>query len=184
MQKYFKEEYFLQAKRQRNKSLIIYFTTLAVYLAISAIVLVIYRNQPYKSDKILLIKIVNGIFAGLYVIFSFIYLKIPFKRVNKYYKMCFGLVEGLKTTSIGSFVEENPDLYYKDGVDMKTLIFLEWSEKKQDYYERRVLIFYEKPTPQIPSGAEVKYITKGNVLLEYEIIKGDTQGESNIDGNW
>ncbi len=173
MQKYYTDEIFIQAKKQRNVNLIIYFSVFAVYLAVSAVLFAFYRVQPYNDEKILTIKILNGIWAGIFVIFSFVFLGIPYKRVNKFYKMCLAIKDGVKTTSVGNFLECNDELRSKDGVDMKALVFLEWSDKKQDYYERQVLVFYEKPFPEIPQGADVKYITKGNVLVEYEILEGE-----------
>ena len=59
----------------------------------------------------------------------------------------------------------------KDGVDFKSLIFLEWNKYKKDYFERKVLVFNEKPFPEIPDGATVTFITQGNVLISYEITE-------------
>ena len=58
----------------------------------------------------------------------------------------------------------------KDGVDMKSLIFIEWNKYKNDYFERKVLVFYEKPFPEFAEKATVRYVTQGNVLISYEIL--------------
>ena len=41
---------------------------------------------------------------------------------------------------------------------------------KNDFFERKVLVFYEKDFPEIPEGANVRYVTQGNVLISYEIL--------------
>lgn len=53
---------------------------------------------------------------------------------------------------------------------MKSLVFLEWNKYKKGYYERKVLVFYEKEFPEIPEGSGVRFITQGNVLVSYEIL--------------
>ncbi len=171
MENYFKEEHLTEIKKQRTKTLIIYFVVLAIYLAFCASNLVIFIFQPYGSKYLTLIKIVNGVGTAIFIVFSFIYLAIPFKRVNKYYKMCISLLTGLQTTSVCHFVENTDELTEKDGVDMKSITLLEWSEKKKDYFERKVLVFYDRPFPEIPEKAKLKIITVGNLLLKYEIIQ-------------
>ena len=77
---------------------------------------------------------------------------------------------GLKETSTGNFLEYDEEIQDKDGVDFKSLVFIEWNKYKKDFFERKVLVFYEKPFPEIPEKANVRYITQGNVLISYEIL--------------
>ena len=77
---------------------------------------------------------------------------------------------GLKETFIGSFFEYDERIQQKDGVDFKALIFLEWNKYKQDFYERKVLVPFEKEFPKFSENQNVKYITQGNVLYSYEIL--------------
>jgi hypothetical protein len=65
---------------------------------------------------------------------------------------------------------------------MKSITCLEWNERKNDYFERKVLVFYDRPFPQIPEKAKLKIITVGNLLLKYEIQQGEDY-ESNSNGN-
>ena len=58
-----------------------------------------------------------------------------------------------------------------DGVECKTIIFLEWNEYKKIYFERKVLVFYEKEFPQIPENAFVKMVTQGNFLISFEVLE-------------
>ena len=70
----------------------------------------------------------------------------------------------------GKRIEELRKVMDKDGVDFKSLVFIEWNKYKIDFFERKVLVFYEKPFPEIPVEANVSYITQGNVLISYEIL--------------
>ena len=163
------------ARKQKKKVLTAYFIILGVYLAASAAFFIYYLTLPYSgyrdtSDMISRIKWGHYSLTALFVVFSFIYLGIPFKRVRRYYKMCLHLSTGLKETSVGNFLEYDETIQDKDGVDFKSLVFIEWNKYKQDFFERKVLVFYEKPFPEIPEKANVSYITQGNVLVSYEIL--------------
>jgi hypothetical protein len=92
-----------------------------------------------------------------------------FRRVNRYYRLTHNLNTGLRETSIGSFFEYDESIQDKDGVDCKSLIFVEWNKYKNDFYERKVLVLYEKPFPEFKEKQTVKYVTQGNVLISYEI---------------
>ena len=37
------------------------------------------------------------------------------------------------------------------------------------FFERKVLVLYEKPFPELQEKQTVKYVTQGNVLISYEI---------------
>ena len=77
---------------------------------------------------------------------------------------------GIKEKFTGSFIEYDETIIEKDGVEFKSLVFLEWNKYKNDFFERKVYVFSEKPLPQIEVGKNVKYITQSNVLLGYEIL--------------
>ena len=81
------------------------------------------------------------------------------------------MATGLRETTVAGFFEVDNSIQDKDGVDMKALIFLEWNKYKEEYYERKVLIFADQPVPEIPETARVKFVTQGNVLIEYEIVE-------------
>ena len=170
MTEYFKSEYYEQAKRQRKKVLAIYFIVFAVYLAASGVLLGYYVTLTYQSPKITVVKLIEYPLTAVFIVFSFIYLGIAVRRVNKFYAMCVNIITGLKETSEANFFEYDETLTEKDGVDMKSLVFLEWNKYKKGYYERKVLVFYEKEFPEIPEGSGVRFITQGNVLVSYEIL--------------
>lgn len=171
MIKYFTKDEFNAAKAQRNKTLAIFLAITGVFAAGFITLFIIYFGMPFKSPEITKLKIINHSIAAVYVVFSFIYLGIPYKRVRRYYKFTYNLFYGLKETSTAVFLENNDELHDKDGVDCKSLVFLEWNKYKKEYYERQVLVFYEKPFPDIPEKAEVRFVTQGNFLIEYELIE-------------
>ena len=167
---YFTESEFYSTKKQRRNMLIIYFVVLGVYLVLSVGIFLWYRTLPYASPKITTVKLIHYPLTFLMVAFSLLYFGIPYKRVNRYYRMTGNLMTGHRETSTGSFFEYDETLQDKDGVDFKSLVFLEWNKYKNDFFERKVLVFYEKDFPEIPEGANVRYVTQGNVLISYEIL--------------
>ncbi len=167
---YFDPDEIQRVKKQRKIILGIFFAVLGVYLAFSAGMLAWYLTLPYKSPKITVVKAIHYSVSGLFIIFLFIYMGIVFKRVNKFYKVCVHLATGIRETYTGSFLEYDETLEVKDGVDYKSLVFIEWNKYKNDFFERKVLVFDEKPFPEIPEKANVRFVTQGNVLINYEIL--------------
>lgn len=170
MTDYFIPEYLESAKKQKKKTLAVYFAVLGIYLAASVADYIWYFGLPYKSPTITGVKWLQYSITAVFVIFSFIYLGIVYKRVRRYYKQCYNMQTGLKETSTGNFLEYDEEIQDKDGVDFKSLVFIEWNKYKKDFFERKVLVFYEKPFPEIPEKANVRYVTQGNVLISYEIL--------------
>ena len=182
---YFTDDIHEKAERQRKKCLFIYLIILGAYLISSGCILAWYMTLPYMSPKISTVKWVQYPLTVVFVILSFIYLAIPYKRVNKYCKLCRQLKTGLREKFTGRFFEYSEGLESKDGVDCKSLIFIEWNKYKNTSFERKVLVFYELPFPQIPIDATLSYVTQGNVLIEYEILElpEEQSNESNSDSN-
>ena len=173
---YFKESYFTEAQKQRKRVLIWFYVVIGVYAFISLGLFLWYRTLPYHSDVINAVKFIHYSLSALFVVFVFIYMGIPFKRVNRYYRLTRNMCAGIKETSTGSFIEYSEELQDKDGVDFKALIFLEWNKYKKDFYERKVLVFYQEEFPEFKEGQNVRYVTQGNVLVEYLIL--DQQEET------
>lgn len=171
MIEYFTNKDFIEAKALRKKVLGWYYLVLGVFAVVTIGLFIYYRTLPYKASAISTIKLIQHILSGLFVIFSFLYLGIVFKRTNKYYKLTKNLVEGLKETSTASFFEYKDQDTIKDGVNFKSLVFIEWNKYKNDYYERNVLVFKDRPFPEIPEKAMVTFVTQGNVLIKYEILE-------------
>lgn len=171
MTEYFVQEDLNQAKKQKRKSLIFYLIMLGVYLAVSVGLLCWYWTLPYKSPTIPVVKWIHFPITVVFVIFSFIYLGIKHKRAKKYYVMANNLINAKAEVSTGSFLEYDEFRQEKEGVDFKALIFIEWNKYKNDFFERKVLVLYDKPFPEIPENANVKYQTQNNILKNYEILE-------------
>ncbi len=174
MEEHYKASMKVKAKKQRTLNFLGLGIIIGVYVLISLGLILWYRTLPYLSDTITTIKIIHYVFSAIWVIILIIFCQIKLKRINKYYKKCIDLEVGLTETYVGSFVEYCEKQESKDGVDFKSIIFLEYNKKKKDYFERKVLVFYEEEFPKFEVGQNVKYVTQGNVLKYYERLE---QGE-------
>lgn len=175
MVEYYTDAELVSARKQKKKTISIYFIVLGVYALATAAFLIYFLTLPYKgygdtASKITRIKAGHYSLTAIFVVFSFIYLGIVYKRVRRYFKTCLHLSTGLRETTVANFIEYDETVQDKDGVDFKSLVFLEWNKYKQDFFERKVLVFYEKPFPEIPEQANVFFVTQGNVLISYEIL--------------
>lgn len=181
---YYVHEVFVKAKRQRAKTRNIYLIVLAVYLIAGIMLFLWYLRLPFQSPTISTVKWIIHPLTITFVIFSFIYLGIPYKRVNKYYKVCVNIETGLREVFVGAFSHEDQSIQQKDGVDFKSLVFIEWNKYKKVFFERKVLVFYEQPFPNLEKDCNYRYITQGNVLVQYEKIdKQEIKDESNSNSN-
>lgn len=167
---YFDENELLKLKKHRKNLLWIFWITVGLYLLFTAGFLTWYILLPYASPTHGVIKAIEFVVTGLVIIFLFIFMGIPFKRTNINYKFCLHLQDGRREVSEGSFFEYDEDIQYQDGIDCKALIFIEWNKYKKDYFERKVLVFYDRPFPEIPQSQDVRYVTQGNFLISYEFI--------------
>ena len=171
MVEYFTKKEYEQAKKSYRKLLIGLFIDIALYLGGSAVVLFWYLTLPYRSPTISTVKWVQYPFTAVFVIVTFIYAGIPLKRAKKYYRSTFNNLTGLREATTGSFFEYDERSWQKDGVDYKTIIFLEWSKYKKDFFERKVLVPFDKEFPKFEKHDNVRYVTQGNVLVAYEILE-------------
>ncbi|MBQ3046494.1 MAG: hypothetical protein IJD54_00450 [Clostridia bacterium] len=170
MIEYYDREELFRAKKQRKAVLTAFFIVLAVYILASVGIVIWYSTLPYESPTITWTKVCHHSLSAIMVIFSFIFMGIKYRRVHKYYKIMTHLDTGLRETSTGSFFEYNESIQDKDGVDFKSLVFLEWNKYKNDFFERKVLVFNEREFPEFQENDNVRYVTQGNVLISYEIL--------------
>lgn len=171
---YYKSEEFENLKKQRKKTFLLLYVCLGVYALISAGFLWWYLTLPYKSPQIKLVKACQYTLTAVMAIFTYIFVGIKLKRIKKYYKMLYHIETGLRETSRASFFEYDEKVFINLGVEMKSLVFLQWNKYKENYYERKVLIPADKPFPEFIEGQMVEFVTQGNILVSYEIID---QGE-------
>ncbi len=173
MIKYFKLEEYNEAKKERNKVLFVYFACLFVYLLISGALIGYYMTLPYKASEITLVKAIHYTITGIFIIFSVIYLGIKYKITKNYYKRCLEMATSRGEQYEGNLIEFNCENVDRDGVESKTMIFLEWNKFKNEFFERKVYVPFNKEFPLINENDTVKYITQANFLVAYEIIKID-----------
>ena len=168
MEHIYSTEDFLKIKKQKKTLKTVYFVVLGVYVLASLAVWLVYFFQPYKSPNIWWLKLIMFVLAGIFVIFSFIYLGIPFKRVRNYYKILKGVNEGTSNGTVGEFDHYGTDIEIRDGIEYKSLYFLEYNTKKQEFFERKVWLDTEKPRPEFTQGEHIKFYTHGNMLVSFE----------------
>ncbi len=171
MQEYFTEKDFVDAKKLKRNAIIIFLIALGVYLLFSAGMIVWYVLQPYKSPTLGTVKWVHYSVTAVFVILAFLYLGIPYRRIKKYYKVVFNMQNANREEYTARFIEYDDTVEQRDGVDYKSLIFLQYNMYKKDFFERKVLVFADRPMPEIQEEANVKFITQSNVLIKYEIIE-------------
>ena len=171
MVEYFKKQELIDAKKQKTKTILIYLIVVMLYFAYAVPMLLWYLSLPYKDPQIVTVKLLQFAGGALIILFSALYLGIAYRRIRDFYKVCLHLDTGLRETSVGAFLEYDASSQQKDGVDCKALIFVEWDKYKKDFFERKVLVFYEKEFPVFEPNQNVKYVTQGNVLVSYEILE-------------
>lgn len=154
----------------KKKMLIIWYIMLAVYLIISVIILISFTSLPYGTKKTVFIYFDIGL-STLFWGYSLFFFNNKYGRIRKYVKMLGYLDTGLKETYDGQFLRFDNTIEVKEGVEFYKMITKEWNEGKQEYFERKVLIDIEKPKPEIAEGLRIRYITQGNILVRYKILR-------------
>ncbi|MBQ3115798.1 MAG: hypothetical protein IJC07_02090 [Clostridia bacterium] len=171
---YYTSDEFNQLKKQRKKTFMALYICLAVYVLICTAFFWWYRTLPYEAPQIKWVKVGHYTATGIMAIFTYIFVGLKLKRMRKYYRMLHHIETGLRETSRASFFEYDNTVFLNLGVEMKSLIFLQWNKYKQNYYERKVLIPADKPYPEFVEGQMVEFVTQGNILVSYEILdEGD-----------
>ena len=166
----YNDEDYAVVKKQKKDFLTVFFITLAVLLAANVTVFVIYTMQEYKTPLKAPMLAFNIISCSVYAIIYYVLFEIKFKRINSYSKMLEYFKTGLIETGRHAFVRVDSSVTEKDGVRFIPLVFLEWSDKSQDYYERNILFDVEKPVPEFKKGEMILHKTQGNVLVSYELF--------------
>lgn len=170
---YFKSEFVSEAEKEFRKNLVIYIVTAIFYLIYSSIFLIWYLTLPYKSGQITTIKVCLYPVSVIFVIYSFIFIGIKIKRAYAYKRLCSNIAVGLKENNSAEFLGYDYTVSEKDGVEMKSLLFIEYNKFKKENYERRVYVFRDKDMPLLEKGQKVNFITQANILCEYEITQGE-----------
>lgn len=169
---YSEQDYYL-AKKLRDKFLIIFFSTLAVLLAINITVFVIYTQQEYATPYRTPMIAFNIITDVIYAIIFYILFAIKYKRIADYLKLLRNVFTGIKEEGVNTVNRIDSSIKTKDGVDFISLVVLDWNEKKNEFFERHILLDVEKPIPELKKGDVINHKTHGNVLISYELCAPD-----------
>lgn len=176
---------YIKAKKNKKTLLTLYFAVIAVLLAVCLVLFVYFLQLPYQSTSELIkeknIYLVSVCCISVIgVIFSVIYIGIPYKRAKYYFRFLDDTKTGDKQMSVSTFVKNDEGITEVGYVDYHTMIVLEWSDKTQEYMRRHVLVDKEKPMPDLKNGDIIKYVTHANCLLSYGLkSEEDVFGELN-----
>ena len=170
----FNDNDLIDSFKQKRLLFRIYMGVLAAFIAICLVCVLYYISLPFEDPLQIVPKLIVCVATCVFVIFSYIFLGIKYHRARKYYKIISYLSVGMKQENNSIFLRyEEPEL--KDGVDYYVLTFCEWSQKKSEYMDRKIYCDKEKPLPQFKAGDMVRYLTQGNIIIEYEILGNDEQ---------
>lgn len=165
----YKTEDFEKANASKKAILRGFFISLAVVLAVCITIFVYYVRQEFNTPLKTPLLVINIVISSLYAIVMFFIFSIKYKRVSSYVNMLIDIQMGMKSESTNTYVRTDSSIVKKDGVDFISLIVLDWSEKKQEYFERRILLDVEKPVPDFKHGDVIRHVTHANILIEYEL---------------
>ena len=168
MTKLYEDKDLWNAYMQRRKLLGIFFAVTLVCLAALIGFIVYYILLPYKDPNITWVKAVSCTLVGLYLVFVFPFMGISYKRCNAYCKTLKFISLGRKETATLEF-EDLDDWTTRDGVDVNVAVFAVQNIKRDEAMKRQIYIDGEKDFPPFESGQHVKFVSQGNLLIEYEI---------------
>lgn len=182
MIKVYSDEDFNQAYRQKNTVLYVFLGVFMVYLAGCIACLCYHISLPYAHPNLYIPKWIVYVLTVAFVCFSFPFMGIKFRRVNKYYKMLYYISSGIKNEEKNYFVKFEKCDIQKDNVDAVACVFMTWNRKKQEWMKRELYFDVEKPLPEFSKGDLVRYISQSNFIIEYEILAKSVLEIEEIDG--
>lgn len=161
---------------RKKRMITVYLIILLIYIIISTAIIISFAILPYGTKNTVFIVgdiAISTIFWG----YSFFFFSNKYNRIRKYVKMLGFIQTGLRETYEGNFLRFDDTLEVKDVVDFYTMITKEWNERKQEFFERKVLIDCEKAKPEISIGSRVRYVTQGNILVTFKILINTAEGK-------
>ena len=168
----YKQSDYDNALKLKKKLLKIYFLCIGTLAIPVAILFSIFLSLPYASTTAIknlgtLYLVIICIITSIGIVFSFVYLGIPYKRASAYFKMLDDIKVGQKVKNVSTFVQNDLSVVEVGNVDFHVMVVLEWSDKTQEFMRRHVLVDKEKPMPNLKNGDIISYVTHANVLLSY-----------------
>lgn len=176
MTKLYADSDLWNAIMQRRKILSVFLAVSAVCLAGVIALFVYYVSLPYNDSNATWVICVTCVLVALYLIFTFPYMGICFKRSNAYCKMLKFISVGLKEYSVVPFAGIE-DWTTRDGVDVNVATFAVRNVKRDEEMIRQIFVDGEKDFPDFQEGKIAKLISQGNLLIEYELTENSEKGE-------
>lgn len=158
------------AVMQKRKLLAVFLAVFGVWLVAVVGCAVWYAMLPYEDPMQPWVIVITCVITAIFLMFTFPYMGISYKRCKNYVRMLKFFSEGLKECCIAPF-EGIDDWMTHDGVDVNVADFSVPNVKRDGMMTRRILVDGEKDFPPFDEGDTVKLIVQGNLLLEYEILK-------------
>ncbi len=174
MTRLYSDDDLYNAYMQRRKLLAGFFIATGLWLAVLIGFIVYYTFLPYGDPNATWVKAVTSIWTALYLIFLFPYMGISFKRCNAYCKMLKFISRGIKEYNVAPF-EGIEDWTTHDGVDVNVACFSVPNVKRDGMMTRQVYVDGEKYFPPFEEGKRVRFVTQGNLLIEYEIEENNNE---------
>ncbi len=166
----YNEKDYITTQKQKKSFILTFLITLGVLLIVNVGVFVFYTMQEYRTPLKTPLILFNSVSCCIYAAVYYVLFEIKYKRVSSYARMLDDFQRGIIEEGRHAFVRTEASVTEKDGVRFIPLVFLEWSDKSQDYFERRILFDVEKPVPDFKKGEMVIHKTQGNVLVAYELF--------------
>ena len=174
----YSETDYVNALKTKKKMKRIYFIVLGIALLACAVVYLLFLQLPYESNDAVknqknVYLVLEGALSFLILLFSFVYLGIPYQRAKAYFTLMNDIKTGQKQISVSTFLSNDEDVETLRNVDYRIMVVLEWSDKTQEYMRRHVLVDKEKKMPELQNGEIITYVTRDNVLLSYSLKADD-----------
>lgn len=169
MKELYSVENYEKMNNKRKNMLTFYFVLLGISLLAIIGIIIYYAGEPYGSPKEKLLKTIMCVIISLFVLFSFLFFTITYGRVNNYTVFLHDSINGRKTTSNVTVLSVSNIKEDLKNISFYSFEVLEWDEKKQDYFKRRVLIDAEIKIDDLHKDAIIEMQTVGNVLYAYEV---------------
>ncbi len=158
-----------EAYAQRRRILAVFFAVTAVWLLAFWALFIYYVMLPYEDPNQTWVIALTCIVTALYIMFLFPYMGICFKRSNAYCRMLKFISLGLKESAVLPFAGID-DWITHDGVDVNVATFRVRNVKRDEEMIRQIYVDGEKDFPPFKEEQNVRLVSQGNLLIEYEIL--------------
>ena len=155
-------------KKKSLKNLTILILIVVFTIIFEGALLFLFSREPYGTPYKIYYQIVMYSFAIIAVFSIIFFIEIVYLKCRRYYVFIIDSISSQRSTSEGTVIRVNEEIYDKKGVQLKSIDLLEWSKIKNDYVERTVNVDANHNTILKPNDM-ITIITSNGVLLAYEI---------------